>query len=105
MKLKGYFLVLPAILFLIGCASTKQEINNSTGNYEIRVFEVYGMDCPGCHDGVEKLLNKVPGVQGSEADWEKAEIEVAVKHGTDLNDEAIFKAIKKANFTPGNRIK
>lgn len=104
-KFKEYFIILPAILFLIGCASTKQIRSDSGGDYEIRIYEAYGMDCPGCHDGVEKLLNKVPGVKNSEADWEKAEIEVLVNHGSDLTDEVIFEAVKKANFTPGKRIK
>ncbi|MEE9553386.1 MAG: heavy metal-associated domain-containing protein [candidate division Zixibacteria bacterium] len=104
MKLKGYFLILPVVLFLLGCASTKPDINNSDGNSEIRVFEVYGMNCPGCHGGVEKLVNKVPGILSSKADWEKEKIEVVVKPGIGLTDEAIIEAVKKANFTPGKRI-
>ena len=104
MRFRRYLIVVPAILFLIGCASINQLQNDSVEKYEIRVYEVYGMDCPGCHDGVENLVNKVPGVHNSEADWENAKLEVAVKPGSDLPDEAIFDAVKKANFTPGKRI-
>jgi copper chaperone CopZ len=105
LKFRGYLIIVLALLFSNGCVSTKQLQSDSTTKYETRVYEVYGMDCPGCHDGVEKLVNKVPGVHDSEADWEKARLEVSVKPGSDLSDEAIYEAVRKANFTPGKRIK
>lgn len=104
MKLRRYPIILLALLISIGCASTSKLQSDSIEKYEIRIYEVFGMDCPGCHDGVEKLVNKVPGVHDSEAYWEKARLEVTVKTGSELPDEAIFDAVKKANFTPGKRI-
>ena len=104
MKLRLTYLFLLAVIFILGCASTKQTMDGTIANSEIRVYEVFGMDCPGCHDGVENLVNKVRGVKGSEANWEKAKIEVAVQPDSNLTDEAIYEAIKKANFTPGKRM-
>jgi copper chaperone CopZ len=62
------------------------------------------MDCPGCHGGVEKLVNKIPGVQGSRANWEKKELVVYLDPGNDVSDEDILSAIREANFTPGKRL-
>jgi cation transport ATPase len=62
------------------------------------------MDCPGCHGGLEKLVNRVPGVLESRANWEEKRLQVRLRQGTDLKDEDIFEAIKRANFTPGKRL-
>ena len=69
-----------------------------------RVYEVFGMDCPGCHGAVEKLVKKIPGVTDAKANWEEQKITIATEPGSDVNDEVIFDAIKRANFTPGARI-
>lgn len=93
------------LLITIGCASTtklqKQEI---WADLEVRVYEVYGMNCPGCHGGVEKLVNKIPAVYDSKANWEKKELRIAVRPNLTLDDEEIFEAIRRANFTSGERI-
>lgn len=100
-----YFSGFVLLAFIIGCASGSQvRIADSWDDYEIRVYEVYGMDCPGCHGGVEKHVNRIPGVHDSAADWEKAELRVAVSREAALDDNDIYDAIKKANFTPGDRI-
>ncbi len=94
------------ILFFSGCLSEKAKpALNSTENIEIRIYEVFGMDCPGCQGGVEKLVNKIPGVLDSKANWKKKQIVVRIRKGEEVSDEAIFEAIRKANFTPGKRTK
>jgi len=90
----------------IGCATNKQNSPETvTGESEIRVYEVFGMDCPGCHGGVEKLVKKISAVQDAKADWQKKEIVVIVRPESELDDKDVFEAIRRANFTPGKRIK
>jgi len=92
-------------LAVIGCAAAQRPLaERVTPGTEVRVYEVFGMDCPGCHGGVEKLVNKIDGVETSEADWEKKKIVVALKKNAEVSDESIAEAIRKANFTPGKRI-
>lgn len=71
---------------------------------EVRVYEVFGMDCPGCHGGLEKLIEQIPGVEQAEANWEKKKVTIMLRKGTEVKDEDIYEAIKKANFTPGKRL-
>jgi copper chaperone CopZ len=63
------------------------------------------MDCPGCHGGLEKLVRKIPAVQQVEANWKEKQLVVTVKPEGKLNDEEIYDAIQRANFTVGKRIK
>ena len=63
------------------------------------------MNCPVCHGGVEILFEKFPAIQQAEAIWKKKQLVVRIQKGTEVNDEAIFDAIRKANFTPGKRAK
>jgi copper chaperone CopZ len=77
------------VAFFSSCASEKTNpVLDSTEDTEIR-----------------KLVNKIPGVLGSEANWKKKQIVVRLQKGAEVNDEAIFDAIRKANFTPGKRTK
>lgn len=90
----------------IGCASTNGGATEARDQgAETRVYEVFGMDCPGCHGGLEKLVKKIPAVQQAEANWKKKQLAVTVRPGAELNDEDIYDAIKRANFTPGKLIK
>ncbi|MBW8050515.1 MAG: heavy-metal-associated domain-containing protein [Cytophagales bacterium] len=66
------------------------------------MYRVYGMNCPGCHGALEKQINKIPGVIYSKADWVKQEIEIF--SDTIISEEDVFKRIKKANFTPGEKV-
>jgi hypothetical protein len=61
--------------FLISCAfeSTKPVID-SNENTETRTYQVFGMDCPGCQSALEKLINKIPGVLNSEANWKEKQV-------------------------------
>ena len=94
------------VAFFSSCASEKTNpVLDSTEDTEIRIYEIFGMDCPGCQGGVEKLVNKIPSVLGSEANWKKKQLVVRIQKGAEVNDEAIFDAIRKANFTLGKRAK
>lgn len=89
-----------------GCASGNGDASAaSTSGSQVRVYEVFGMDCPGCHGGVEKLIMKIPTVLAAKANWKEKRVAVTVKPGAELNDEDIYDAIKLANFTAGKRIK
>ena len=90
----------------IGCATTEQGTTAAvTDGSEIRVYEVFGMNCPGCHGGVEKLVKKISAVQDAKANWQKKELVVTVRPGSELDDKDVLDAIRRANFTPGKRLK
>ena len=97
--------VVLALLMGLGCAAPEsQSIQVDASTHETRVYEVYGMNCPACHGGVEKLVKKIPGVLTARADWTKKRIEVTVDRQVDVTDEAIGDAVKRANFTPGKQL-
>ena len=90
----------------IGCSTTEQSTTAAVvDGSEIRVYEVFGMDCPGCQGAVEKLVKKIPTVQDAKANWQKKELVVSVRPGSELDDKDIYDATRRANFTPGKRIK
>jgi copper chaperone CopZ len=107
MRKIGYtFSLILLITFFSSCLSERAKPSlDNTEKIEIRIYEVFGMDCPGCHGGVEKLVNKIPGVLDSKANWKKKQIVVRIWRGEEASDEAIFDAIRRANFTPGKRTK
>ena len=96
-------LFITAIAF-IGCSSSQKTDVNIDGA-EVRLYEVFGMDCHGCHGGIEKLLNKHIAIINSKADWVNKNITLYISEGSGINEEEIFEIIKSANFTPGKRIK
>ena len=83
-----------------GNGTPAEDVSETT---ELR-YEVFGMDCPGCHGGVEKLVKKIPGVVGAQADYRTKEMRVEVEAGAGVTDEEVFEAVRKANFTPGKRL-
>ena len=94
------------LVFIVGCAVTGQDIaKESYEDSQIHIYEVFGMDCPACASGLDKLVKKIPGVIESEANWEEKRLVVIVRPGIQLNDDDVFDAVKRANFTPGKRIK
>ena len=101
-----WLLVLWALLVCgAGCTTTNpNESVKFTGDSETRVYEVFGMDCPGCHGGLEKLVKKIPAIEHAEANWQKKRLVVSVRAGAELSDEDIYDAIRRANFTVGKRI-
>ncbi len=105
-KCKASVVVFFVFIATIGCRSTSSDIGAlQSGEYETRVYEVFGMDCPGCHGGVEKLIAKIPEVEKAEANWQDKQVAVVIREGAELDDEQVLDAIKRANFTPGKRIK
>jgi copper chaperone CopZ len=99
-----FFILLPAMLAAAETDPDSAAVTD-TLNIRVRVYEVFGMDCPGCHGGIEKLVNKVPAVINSEANWEKQELRIWIDPAKDVKDEDIIDAIERANLTPGERIK
>lgn len=98
----GVFLVVES-----SCTTSGRNVNEqfSQEANETRVYEVFGMDCPGCHGGLEKLVRRIQSVQQVKANWEEKQLVVTVKSGEELDDEEIYDAIQRANFTIGKRIK
>ena len=102
------FGILTVLIFtsMFGCGSKRNNFADLINDGdEVRLYEVFGMDCPGCHGGLENLINKVPGVKASKANWEKQQLQVAIEPGAEVSDQAIYDAIKQANFTPGKRLR
>jgi copper chaperone CopZ len=98
-------LILAVAIVAAGCGpKAKIAADNTLPAHQVRVYEVFGMDCPGCHGGLEKLVNAVPGVVGSQASWEEKRITVYVAEGADVDDADVLAAIGKGNFTPGERL-
>ncbi len=88
-----------------GCSSSQKDpADFISDNSEVRIYQVYGMDCPGCHGGLENLINKVAGVQASTANWQKQQLRVVLEPENEVDDQAIYEAIKRANFTAGKRL-
>ena len=89
-----------------GCASQAYhaESGAATGG-EVRVYEVFGMHCPGCEGGLDKLVRKIRDVESVESNWEESWLKVTVRPGAQLDDRQIYDAVKRANFTPGKRLK
>lgn len=108
--MRHIFLIIIFSIFLVSafvCINTGQNIlaESMEEGSKTRVYEVFGMDCPGCHGGLEKLVEKNPAVQQAEANWEKKQLLVTVLSEAELNDEDIYDAIQRANFTVGKRLK
>jgi copper chaperone CopZ len=105
-----YSHVLVAMLILVcavsSCKTGREKVDFlNDENLERRVYEVFGMNCPGCEPGLEKLVRKIDAVMDASASWKDRQLVVAVKQGMELDDEDVFDAIQRANFTPGKRIK
>jgi copper chaperone len=62
-------------------------------------FKVPDMSCAHCKAAVEGELNKLSGVESSNADVEKGTVEVRYDESR-VNDEQLVKAIEEAGYTP-----
>lgn len=91
-----------SLIIILGCGSKSGaiQLKAEKGTF-LKTYEVFGMDCPGCHGGVEKLVNKIPGVIASQANWKEKKLVVKVSQTDQVTDEEICDAVKKANFTCG----
>jgi len=76
-----------------------------TTQSSIVCYEVFGMDCPGCQSALEKQIKKIDGVADAKASFKEKEVVIELKPGANVSEEEIIKRIKKANFTPGKKIK
>lgn len=95
-----------ALIAGLGCSAGRRDAGADVPEgTEVRVYEVFGMDCPGCHGGVEKLVNEIPAVEESRANWKEKHLTVTVRPGLDLEDEDVLAAIRRANLTPGKRVR
>jgi hypothetical protein len=94
------------VLASAGCAGADRSAAAlpQDAGLEIRVYEVFGMDCPGCHGGLEKLVLRIPAVQAAKANWEQKKLTVTLQPGIGLDDKEVYKAIRQANLTPGERL-
>lgn len=70
----------------------------------VQVYEVFGMDCPACHGGIEKLVRKIPSVKEARANWVEKTLHVTLRPDQTLSREVLKEAVEKANFTLGERI-
>ncbi len=106
MRYVFFLLVLLTLFFCgVGCNTAGQiSAVESMEESETRVYEVFGMNCPGCHGGLEKLVKKISAIQEAKANWQKKQLVVTMRPEAELNDEDIYDAIRRANFTPGKRI-
>lgn len=99
-------LVIAGVTVLAGCSSRPEaETELALEDGDVRIFEVFGMDCPGCHGGLEKLVEAIPGVIDSKASWQDKSVSVKISKDEEVNDNDIRNAIERANFTPGERLK
>ena len=83
----------------IGC-STSPSRTDQVATRQIE-YEVLGMDCPGCHGGLEKNLRKVPGVVNAHANWKAQRVVIDVAVDAQVEPGQIDQAIRDSNFTPG----
>lgn len=88
---------------MTGTVQNGRFIEAAQGRSGMRIYEVFGMNCPGCHGAVEKLVKKIPVVEEAEANWKEQRLTVTIRPGSELDDEDIYDAVRRANFTPGKR--
>ena len=86
----------------ISCTTTKSL--SSHPNLDIITYQVFGMDCPGCHGGLEKNIRKIPGVVFVEANWKAQTVRIGVEPGKSITEAEISAAIKASNFTMGKEV-
>jgi len=100
-------LILGAALLLGACASGSGGDGPQTlpADGQVRVYEVFGMDCPGCHGGLEKLALRIPGVIGAQASWTEQRLTLTVEPDAAVSDADVVDAIARANFTAGERLR
>ena len=92
--------------WMSGCQSTDSSSEPvAIAPLDTRIYEVFGMDCPGCHGGLEKLVKKLEPVHDARADWQAKQLTVFLRPDAVLDDETVYDAIRRANFTPGKRLK
>ncbi len=97
-------IVITCLAILAGCSSAPEPVTDPEVGTLIE-YEVFGMDCPGCHGGLEKLAMDIPGVHTAKASWEDKKLTLGIEDGAEVTDEQVQDAINRANFTAGERLK
>ena len=104
----AFLFVLLVVFSVAGssCATSGGNIDSqlTLEGSETRVYEVFGMDCPGCHGGLEDLVGNIPAIQQVKANWRTKQLVVTVRPGERLKDEDVYDAIQRANLTVGKRL-
>lgn len=67
-------------------------------------MDVKGMTCPFCAYGIEKNLNKLPGVKNAQISLEQKKIRVEMKDGHSFDETKVRAVISDSGFTPGEQI-
>ena len=94
---------LASFFFISGCATAPEDSNSTVASGNTITYEVFGMDCPGCHGGLEKNLLKVPGVTEAAANWKEQRVTLLVDNADAVSEAAINQAVEESNFTLGKR--
>jgi copper chaperone CopZ len=97
------FILTLAIVPLIGCTTSQQARNPQSGGEQV-TYVVYGMDCPGCHGGVEKNLKKIPGIVDASANWKQKTVTLMLAPDEPVDDSVLKKAVTDCNFTLGEKV-
>jgi len=97
-------LTIAAAGLITGCATSRPLAQEDHSSDEV-VYEVFGMDCPGCHGGVEKNLVKLSGVVAASANWKQKTVTLHVAEGAAVEDAQIKQAVEDSNFTLGRQLK
>jgi mono/diheme cytochrome c family protein len=104
--LMTFALAVGGALLMTGCASTPAaEADTAVVAGEVRIYEVFGMDCPGCHGGLENLVEALPGVVAAKASWQENRLSLTVVEGGELSDDTVREAIARAYFSAGERLR
>ena len=90
------------LMCVAGCAAP--QASPPGAGTETVTYEVFGMDCPGCHGGLEKNLRKIPGVVDAAASWKEKRVTIRVQKGHVVPASEIQAAIERSNFTMGKRL-
>ena len=86
------------VVALVGCKTTPPATETEAATTQTG-YEVFGMDCPGCHGGLEKNLRKIDGVVDASANWSKKTVTITMKEGAQVDPAEIEKAVKDSNFS------
>jgi copper chaperone CopZ len=96
--------VLGMSALLAGCSTPTAETEQKEFSSHAVTYEVYGMDCPGCHGGLEKNLKKIPGVLEATANWKQKRVTLSLDEAADVPEDQIVRAVEDSNFTLGKQL-
>lgn len=96
--------VLGMSALLAGCSTPPAETEPQELSSYAVTYEVYGMDCPGCHGGLEKNLKKIPSVLDATANWKQKRVTLSLEEAAAVPEDLIAQAVEDSNFTLGKQI-